>query len=95
MSDNILVEQREYHSTTHYINKEIPKDEIISEFGDLETFKKGLLDYQHEDYDAELSDKVTDFLNEFDYDRHIDEWAGIQNLMYIDYPKMLDILGDL
>jgi len=28
-------------------------------------------------------------------DRHIDEWAGIQNLMYIDYPKMLDILGDL
>ena len=28
-------------------------------------------------------------------DREIDDWAGIQNLMYIDYPKMLDILGDL
>lgn len=26
-------------------------------------------------------------------DRHIDEWAGIQNLIYIDYSKMLDILG--
>ena len=75
MADTILVEQREYHSTTHYINKEIPKDEIITEFGDLETFKKGLLDYQHEDYDGELSDKVTDFLNEIDYDRHVDEWS--------------------
>ena len=26
-------------------------------------------------------------------DVEISEWAGIQNLMYIDYPKMLDILG--
>ena len=75
MSDNILVEQREYHSTTHYVNREIPKEDIIKEFGDLDTFKKGLLDYQHDDYDAELSDKVNDFLNEFDYDRHVDEWS--------------------
>ena len=75
MSDNILVEQREYHSTTHYVNREIPKEDIIKEFGDLDTFKKGLLDYQHDDYDAELSDRVNDFLNEFDYDRVVDEWS--------------------
>tara|TARA_B100000497_G_C7668687_1_gene403332 strand:- start:816 stop:1109 length:294 start_codon:yes stop_codon:yes gene_type:complete len=75
MSDSIFIEQREYHSTTHYINREISKEEIIKEFGDIDTFKKGLLEYQHEDYDEELNDKVHDFLSEFDYDRHVDEWS--------------------
>ena len=60
MADNILVEQREYHQTTHYINREIPTDEIVAEFGDLETFKKGFLRLPTMlTYDGELSDKVT------------------------------------
>jgi len=28
-------------------------------------------------------------------DTVIQEWSGIKNLKYIDYPKMLDILGKL
>tara|TARA_S200002703_G_scaffold88998_1_gene76876 strand:+ start:576 stop:869 length:294 start_codon:yes stop_codon:yes gene_type:complete len=75
MKDKILVEQKEYHSTTHYVNREIPEDDIIKEFGDVETFKKGLLDWEHDDHDAELSDRVNDFLNEFDYERVVDEWS--------------------
>jgi hypothetical protein len=75
MADNILVEQREYHQTTHYINREIPTYEIVAEFGDLETFNKGFLDTDHADFDGELSDKVNEFLDGFDYDRVVDEWT--------------------
>ena len=76
----IKVETREYHQTTHYLNRQIAVEDIISEFGDLPTFEKGLYfdwsNYQNaSDEDKELADKVRQFVDEHDYDREEDCWT--------------------
>jgi hypothetical protein len=38
----IKLETREYHQTTHYLNRQISIKDIIEQFGDLSTFEKGL-----------------------------------------------------
>ena len=76
----IKVETREYHQTTHYLNRQIAVEDIINEFGDLPTFEKGLYfdwsNYQNaSDEDKELADKVQEFVDEHDYDREEDCWT--------------------
>ena len=76
----LKVEQREYHQSTHYLNKHISVDDIIDEFGSLQNFEKGLyFDYSNyqnaSDEDKELADKVSDFVSEHDYERHEDLWT--------------------
>jgi len=76
----IKVETREYHQTTHYLNRQIAVEDIISEFGDLPTFEKGLYfdwnNYQNaSDEDKELADKVQEFVDQHDYDREEDCWT--------------------
>ena len=76
----IKVETREYHQTTHYLNREIAVEDIINEFGDLITFEKGLYfdwsTYQNaSEEDKELADKVQQFVDEHDYDREEDCWT--------------------
>ena len=78
--DYIKVETREYHQTTHYLNREIAVSDIIEEFGDLPTFEKGLYfnwnDYHNaSDEEKELADKVQTFVDEHDYDREEDCWT--------------------
>jgi len=78
--DYIKVETREYHQTTHYLNRQIAVEDIINEFGDLPTFEKGLYfdwsNYQNaSDEDKELADKVQEFVDEHDYDREEDCWT--------------------
>jgi len=76
----IKVETREYHQTTHYLNREISVEDIINEFGDLPTFEKGLY-FNWNDYhkasqeDKDLADKVQEFVDEHDYDREEDCWT--------------------
>ncbi len=78
--DYIKVETREYHQTTHYLNRQIAVSDIIKEFGDLPTFEKGLY-FDCNDYhkssqeDKELADKVQEFVSEHDYDREEDCWT--------------------
>ena len=76
----IKVETREYHQTTHYLNRQIAVEDILEEFGDLPTFEKGLYfdwrNYQNaSDEDKELADKVQTFVDEHDYDREEDCWT--------------------
>ena len=76
----IKVETREYHQTTHYLNRQIAIEDILEEFGDLPTFEKGLYfdwrNYQNaSDEDKELADKVQEFVDEHDYDREEDCWT--------------------
>src|SRR6056300_1213418 len=76
----IKVETREYHQTTHYLNRKIAVEDILEEFGDLPTFEKGLYfdwnNYQNaSDEDKELADKVQTFVDEHDYDREEDCWT--------------------
>ena len=76
----IKVETREYHQTTHYLNREISVEDIINEFGDLPTFEKGLyFDWTnyHEasQEDKDLADKVQEFVSDQDYDREEDCWT--------------------
>ena len=76
----IKVETREYHQTTHYLNRQIAVEDILEEFGDLPTFEKGLYfdwrNYQNaSDEDKELADKVQTFVDEHDYDREDDWWT--------------------
>ena len=76
MSDTIKLETREYHQSTHYLNREIPKEDIIEAFGSVQKFEDAIYqDYESDDYDAELADKVWDFVNEYDYERVVDEWT--------------------
>ena len=80
LTDFIKVETREYHQTTHYLNRQIAVEDIINEFGDLPTFEKGLYfdwsNYQNaSDEDKELADKVQTFVDEHDYDREEDCWT--------------------
>ena len=76
----IKVETREYHQTTHYLNREISVEDIINEFGDLPTFEKGLyFDWTnyHEasQEDKDLADKVQEFVSDHEYDREEDCWT--------------------
>ena len=78
--DYIKVETREYHQTTHYLNRQIAVEDIINEFGDLKTFEKGLY-FNWDDYhnasteEQELVDRVQQFVDEHDYDREEDCWT--------------------
>jgi len=76
----IKVETREYHQTTHYLNREISVEDIINEFGDLPTFEKGLYFdwstyHNASEEDKNLADKVQQFVDEHDYDREEDCWT--------------------
>ena len=76
----IKVETREYHQTTHYLNRQIAIEDILEEFGDLSTFEKGLYFnwseyHKASDEDKELADKVQTFVDEHDYDREEDCWT--------------------
>ena len=76
----IKVETREYHQTTHYLNRQIAVEDILEEFGDLPTFEKGLYfdwnSYQDAtEEDKELADRVQQFVDEHDYDREEDCWT--------------------
>ena len=78
--DFIKVETREYHQTTHYLNREIAVEDIINEFGDLPTFEKGLYFdwstyHNASEEEKELADKVQTFVDEHDYDREEDCWT--------------------
>ena len=76
----LKVETREYHQTTHYLNREIAIEDILEEFGDLPTFEKGLY-FDWNDYhkasqeDKDLADKVQEFVDQHDYDREEDCWT--------------------
>jgi hypothetical protein len=76
----IKLETREYHQTTHYLNRQISIKDIIEQFGDLSTFEKGLnFDYNNwkdaTKEEQDLVDKVNDFVNDHDYDREEDCWT--------------------
>jgi len=76
----IKLETREYHQTTHYLNRQIAVEDILQEFGDLPTFEKGLYFdwstyHNASDEDKELADKVQEFVDEHDYDREEDCWT--------------------
>ena len=76
----IKVETREYHQTTHYLNRQIAVEDILQEFGNLPTFEKGLYfdwnSYQDAtEEDKELADRVQQFVDEHDYDREEDCWT--------------------
>lgn len=78
--DFIKVEDREFHQSTHYLNREISISEIIDEFGDLKTFERGLNFDWHTyhkalEEDKKLADRVQEFVTEHDYDRHEDTWT--------------------
>lgn len=81
IADGFLkVETREYHQTTHYLNRLIAVEDIINEFGDLITFEKGLYFdwstyHNASEEDKELADKVQQFVDEHDYDREEDCWT--------------------
>ena len=76
----LKVETREYHQTTHYLNRQIAIEDILEEFGDLPTFEKGLY-FNWNDYhkasqeDKDLADKVQEFVSDHDYDREEDCWT--------------------
>ena len=76
----IKVETREYHQTTHYLNRQIAIEDILKEFGDLPTFEKGL-NFDWTNYheasqeDKDLADKVQEFVSDHDYDREEDCWT--------------------
>jgi hypothetical protein len=76
----IKVETREYHQTTHYLNRQIAVEDIINEFGSLTNFEKGLyFDWSNyhnaSEEDKDLADKVQQFVEEHDYDREEDCWT--------------------
>jgi|SRR6056300_511349 len=90
----IKVETKEYHQTTHYINREISVKDIIDEFGSLVNFEKGLYfdwnDKNNTDEDRELADKVSDFVSDHDYERHEDLWTDRKGGYDVD----VDIVDD-
>lgn len=78
--DTLKVEDKEYHQSTHYLNREIDVDDIIEQFDSLQNFEKGLYFNWNEyssasDEDKELADKVQEFVSEHDYERHEDTWT--------------------
>ena len=92
--DYIKVETREYHQTTHYLNRQIAVEDIINEFGSLPNFEKGLYfdwnDKNNTDEDRELADKVSDFVSDHDYERHEDLWTDRKGGYDVD----VDIVDD-
>ena len=79
-SGYIKLETREYHQTTHYLNRQIAVEDIINEFGSLTNFEKGLyFDWSNyhnaSEEDKDLADKVQQFVEEHDYDREEDCWT--------------------
>ena len=78
-----------YKGTTHYGLPEaspIPSVNWITQWAHLFTESPTVQFYKVN----KLGTKGNNFV-----DVKINEWSGIKNLIYIDYPKMLDILGDL
>ena len=80
IDDYIKVETKEHHQTTHYLNRQISIKDIIEKFGDLATFEKYLnFDYNKWNEvtkeEQDLVDKVSDFINDHDYDREEDCWT--------------------
>jgi hypothetical protein len=75
--DTIKLEVREYHQSTHYLNRQIEVDKIIENFGSISNFEKGLSTNYSDATDEvkELIDKVSDFINDHDYDREEDCWT--------------------
>ena len=78
--DTLKLETREYHQTTHYLNRQIEVDDVIEEFGSLKNFEKGLYFdwstyHNASDEDKELADKVQEFVDQHDYDREEDCWT--------------------
>ena len=58
--DTIKLEEREYHQSTHYLNRQIEVDKIIENFGSISNFEKGLSTNYSDATDEvkELIDKV-------------------------------------
>ena len=80
IDDYIKVETKEHHQTIHYLNRQISIKDIIEKFGDLATFEKYLnFDYNKWNEvtkeEQDLVDKVSDFINDHDYDREEDCWT--------------------
>jgi membrane carboxypeptidase/penicillin-binding protein len=79
--ESIKLETREHHQSTHYINREIPLKDIIEEFGTITIFERGLelatkiTSSDDLDADMKLSDRVSDFIQEYDFERYVDEWT--------------------
>ena len=75
--DVLKVEDREYHQSTHYLNRQIEVDKIIENFGSISNFEKGLTaNYADATDDVkELINKVQDFVSEYDFERHEDTWT--------------------
>ena len=80
MSDSkIKHESIEHHQQTHYLMREIPKSDIISEFGNMGTFEKATKqNITDEEYDGDLGDKYFEFLQNYDYDRTTDTWTMVK-----------------
>ena len=78
--DTIKLEEREYHQSTHYLNRQIEVDKIIENFGSISNFEKGLSTNYSAATDEvkELIDKVQDFVSEYDFERHEDTWTITQ-----------------
>ena len=78
-----------YKGTNHYGIPEkapIPSVNWITQWAHLFTENSTVKFYKVN----KLGTKGNNFV-----DVKINEWSGIENLIYIDYPKMLDILGNL
>ena len=76
----VKVETREYHQTTHYLNRLIAVEDIINQFGSLPNFEKGLYFdwstyHNASEEDKKLADDVQQFVEEHDYDREEDCWT--------------------
>ena len=78
--DVLKVEDREYHQSTHYLNRQIEVDKIIENFGSISNFEKGLTANYADSTDdvKELINKVQDFVSEYDFERHEDTWTITQ-----------------
>jgi hypothetical protein len=76
-----------YKGTDHYglsENSPIPSVNWITQWAHLFTENPLIKFYKVNKFGISGDNEV---------DKRIDEWSGIENLIYIDYPNMLDILG--
>lgn len=62
----MIVKKYEYHQLTSTLTYEIDDEDIIEEFGSIETFENEC---------AEESDKFWEFVCDYDYDREDDLWT--------------------
>jgi hypothetical protein len=73
---NLELIKREYHSVTSEFTYQIPIDDILEEFDNVETFKKAANQkYNDFGYDENLEWKFIEFINNYDYDRE-DDWVS-------------------